>query len=522
MNKSINISSFTEDEKKFLAVFITWFADYDMYAYNHSVHAKAIEILLPGSDGALESLVEKGIVKSEYGNKYYALPLENAKELRKQIDVHTYDYSHYLQTIKDVFADSSKDGFRQEYSECITYSFFVWGICKDVDLFTEFCNSVWKHRIAMYGTPWPAKILESMEQIAAPRQLVKLLHAEGNMEDYRQEFEDAQSDYRRALEVIGTMEATEELLSEKALILNELAEYEEDNDLAKKYYLEAVKIDRGLPPTTENRLNLARDIHNLAMEERFWLKDFESAKKHFLEALEIKHNLPQTPEVLHSVALTLYSMGCFEKQDLGENAAAVKHFRQALDIFRRCNDEFNEGGIIQHIEEQLAELTMNEQVENKITLPVGEFELRINGNPATYSAKQNTELGYYGDNDTLHKPDGMYEICLDAADFKKGDVITAKILGVPLEPDTSDECTINLNGVKDGITYGLGTVDLMWEPAEQQLFATDIIDGGFKLTFNGSLQDYPCFPKDYRLKFIVAWINGDGEAEYDVISYCTC
>ena len=79
MNKSINISSFTEDEKKFLAVFITWFADYDMYAYNHSVHAKAIEILLPGSDGALESLVEKGIVKSEYGNKYYALPLENAK-----------------------------------------------------------------------------------------------------------------------------------------------------------------------------------------------------------------------------------------------------------------------------------------------------------------------------------------------------------------------------------------------------------------------------------------------------------
>ncbi len=211
----------------------------------------------------------------------------------------------------------------------------------------------------MYGTPWPAKILESMEQLAAPRQLVKLLHAEGNMEDYRQEFEDAQVDYRRALEVIDTMQLTEELLSEKALIHNELAEYEEDNDLAKKYYLEAVEIDRSLLPTTENRLNLARDIHNLAMEERFWLKDFESARKHFLEALEIKHNLPQTPNVLHSVALTFYSMGCFEKQDLGEKATAVKHFREALDIFRRCNDEFNEGGIIQHIEEQLAEL--NEQ-----------------------------------------------------------------------------------------------------------------------------------------------------------------
>ncbi|MCR5621791.1 MAG: hypothetical protein K6G18_08030 [Treponema sp.] len=124
-NKSINTGAFTEDEKKFLAVFITWFADYNMYAYNHSVHAKAIEILLPESGGTLESLVGKGIVKSEYGSKYYALPLENANGLRKQIDVHTYDYSHYLQTIKDVFADSSKDEFRQEYSECITYSFFV-------------------------------------------------------------------------------------------------------------------------------------------------------------------------------------------------------------------------------------------------------------------------------------------------------------------------------------------------------------------------------------------------------------
>ena len=117
-----------------------------------------------------------------------------------------------------------------------------------------------------------------------------------------------------------------------------------------------MEIDRSLPPTTENRLNLARDIHNLAMEERFWLKDFESARKHFLEALEIKHNLPQTPNVLHSVALTFYSIGCFEKQDLGEKATAVKHFREALDMFRRCNDEFNEGGVIQHIEEQLAEL----------------------------------------------------------------------------------------------------------------------------------------------------------------------
>ena len=346
-----NIDNLTKEEKNFLAVAITWFADYDLYAYNHSVYAEAIDILLPNSNDTLKSLVKKDIVKSRYNNKYYNIPLETAKELRRQIDVYSYDYSEYLQTIKNVFADSSKDEFRQKYSECITYSFFIYGICKDVDLFTEFCNSIWQHKITMFGTPWPAKILESMEQLATPHQLVKLLHAEGNMEDYREEFEDAQPDYRRALKVIDTMEQTEELLSEKAIILNELAEYEENYELAKKYYLEAAEIDRNLPHTTENQLNLARDIHNLAMEERFWLKDFASAKKHFLEALEIKRTLPQTPKVMHSIALTFYSMGCFEKQDLGENDAAKQHFQEALDIFRRYNDVYNENGTIEHIEE---------------------------------------------------------------------------------------------------------------------------------------------------------------------------
>ena len=157
-----------------------------------------------------------------------------------------------------------------------------------------------------------------------------------------------------------------------------------------------------------------------------------------------------------------------------------------------------------------------------LVIPSAEFELCINGKPLPYIAKQNIEMGYYFDNDTFRQPDEMYEIWLNAADFKNGDVVTGKIIGVPLNPDTTDECTINLLGVKDGISYGLGTVDLNWEPTERQLFTTDIIDGGFKLTFNGDLTDYPFFTKDYKFKFIVAWINGDGEEEYEIISFCTC
>ena len=160
--------------------------------------------------------------------------------------------------------------------------------------------------------------------------------------------------------------------------------------------------------------------------------------------------------------------------------------------------------------------------KKSLVLPGGEFLLTINGKPSAFAAQKNTELGFYGDDDELRKPDGLYKISFDASAFKKGDVIIAKISGVHLGPDTSDECTINLCGVKEDVTYGLGTVDLMWEPKSHQLFSTDIIDGGFKLTFNGTLRDYPYFPKHYRFFFVVAWLKGAGKEEYDVVSYCTC
>ena len=83
-----------------------------------------------------------------------------------------------------------------------------------------------------------------------------------------------------------------------------------------------------------------------------------------------------------------------------------------------------------------------------LIIPSAEFELCINGKPLPYIAKQNIEMGYYFDNDTFRQLDKMYEIWLNAADFKKGDVVTGKIIGVPLNPDTTDECTINLLGVK--------------------------------------------------------------------------
>jgi hypothetical protein len=41
-------------------------------------------------------------------------------------------------------------------------------------------------------------------------------------------------------------------------------------------------------------------------------------------------------------------------------------------------------------------------------------------------------MGYYFDNDTFRKLNKMYEIWLNAANFKKGDVVTGKIIKVLL------------------------------------------------------------------------------------------
>ena len=186
------------------------------------------------------------------------------------------------------------------------------------------------------------------------------------------------------------------------------------------------------------------------------------------------------------------------------------------------NLAFSENGRAYPEKEQILSNNEGAFLKSALVLPGGEFLLTINGKPSTFAAQKNTELVFYGDDDELRKPDGLYKISFDASAFKKGDVIIAKISGVHLGPDTSDECTINLCGVKEDTTYGLGTVDLMWEPKSHQLFSTDIIDGGFKLTFNGTLSDYPYFPKNYRFFFVVAWLKGAGKEEYDVVSYCTC
>ena len=159
---------------------------------------------------------------------------------------------------------------------------------------------------------------------------------------------------------------------------------------------------------------------------------------------------------------------------------------------------------------------------NMIDLPGGRFELSINGELASFTPEKATDFGMYNEDGTESYPDEMYFVRLAAADFKKGDVVVGRMVDIPMALDDTDERTINMNGVKDGFTYGLGTVDLTFEPKEWMLFDTEVIENGFKLTFNGSLKEYPKFKEDYTFYFVVAWMRGVGDREKEIISFCTC
>ena len=163
------------------------------------------------------------------------------------------------------------------------------------------------------------------------------------------------------------------------------------------------------------------------------------------------------------------------------------------------------------------------EFHNSINLPPGKFDLLVNGKPVGFKAERVTDIGIYREDGTRRDPDAMYNAWLGISGLKKGDVVTGRIKGAPMELDGGDERTINMVGKKDGITYGFGTVDFFgYEKAGGMLFETKAIESGFELVFNGDPSDYPHIPSGYKILFQIAWIEGEGEEEYNVVSFCTC
>ena len=162
------------------------------------------------------------------------------------------------------------------------------------------------------------------------------------------------------------------------------------------------------------------------------------------------------------------------------------------------------------------------QATNNMLLPIGRFELCLNGKPLCFTPEHVKDFGFYLENGKRRDPDEMYNIWLPISKFKKGDVITAKIIGAPMWLDAGDERMLNMIGQKDGVTYGLGAVDLYdYEPEGLIPFYTCFTNNGFEITFKGNPAEYTYLSPDYRILFQITWVTGTGDDEYNTIWYCT-
>ncbi|MBP5696256.1 MAG: hypothetical protein J6X11_06370 [Treponema sp.] len=367
MKENNNLVDVTEDELKFLTVYVTWpdgGVDYDV-----------IETLLPGSDDILHSLIEKKILS--YEDESFRIDKRIADSFHKQLDFEKADYSDYFWNIKkNVVFNSVNQNYTQNYSPYIASSFINYGICNDVDLFKAFLNALYNNNdpiLNEFPQDEYAKLLQKLEEKADPAQLVDLYNAEARVQVFCKNPSAAKPLYLKAIEISDAMEKNDESLSSKSTLLNNLAYLEEETgDLESAYahYKDAVEIDKQLSQTEDNLANLADHLGNLAVFENR-LGNAEECKKRISETLEIRRKLPERPKNLNDMVDMLYGLGMIESQS-GDIESAKKHKEEALVLERKINEKVPD--LPHNLQNMARELNSLAMIENKL----GNLESALN------------------------------------------------------------------------------------------------------------------------------------------------
>ena len=288
-------------------------------------------------DSTLDSLVEKGIIFRNDADQFSIHSLM-ADVIREQINIKEFDYTEYLDNIRNILHDDIKSVSLHKYSKCITSSFINYGICGHIVLFGSFLNQLLANNdVILYQLPMPElyHVAKKFEKDAKPRDLANLYNSIAGVEEFKNNFSDAKMHYEKALEVIASAE-NEKTLGIKGSLLQNLAKLEgnlDDTDSAKKHYEEAVKIKRKLSGKPEYLDSLAITLGNLATLE-YNLDETDSAKKHLEEAIEIRRQLPETPAYLNLLSIDINNLATLEEK-LGETDSAKTHYEEAVEVKRK-------------------------------------------------------------------------------------------------------------------------------------------------------------------------------------------
>ena len=289
------------------------------------------------SNPTLDSLVEKGIISRN--DDQFSIHSLMADVIREQINISEFDYTDYLDNVRNILRDNIKKVALYRYSKCIASGFIKYGICGRIALFINFLNQLRTNNdVILYQLPMPElyHLANEFEKNTEPYYLAGLYNSIAKVEEFKNNFSDAKMHYEKALEVIEGAEENEKILDLKGGLLHNLAGLEEhlgDTDSAKKHYEEALEIGKKLPETPANLDSLARTLGNLAVLEKK-LGETDSAKKHLEEAIEIGRKLPETPQYLDLLSIDINNLALLEKK-LGDTESAKKHYEEAVEVKRK-------------------------------------------------------------------------------------------------------------------------------------------------------------------------------------------
>lgn len=175
--------------------------------------------------------------------------------------------------------------------------------------------------------------------------------------------------------------------------------------------------------------------------------------------------------------------------------------------------------------------TLDGYTGRSLPTPVGNFKVFVNNRPVVFTATVNREPGLYGGGgtDEPDRPDGLFHVVLDMSELNKDDVILGRIVGARMKGDGGDEHTMNMVGINDRYTFGLGTVDdADWfDEADSGKKAVPfhlngLLDDGFELVMEENPEEYPMDKEYCRIFFDIAWKAGTDDRAWNVISYVTC
>lgn len=166
--------------------------------------------------------------------------------------------------------------------------------------------------------------------------------------------------------------------------------------------------------------------------------------------------------------------------------------------------------------------------QNELRTPFGKINMYKNGQRIKFKVEQ-FSYGMYLNDNTLKRPQGLYKLYPNMEELDKGDIITCEFDNGNLQGDSGDEFMMNIVGVYQGYTIGMGAPDS--QDIEDHYIQQEKVlpyetwgstGKGFEIHIIDTPKNYSCENSFQKLCFVVAWEPGTTDETWELVSFVTC